>query len=99
MRVPLDRIMLFVQDVQRLTEFYAGALGFSVVEATGPEWAVMRAGSREIALHRVGTNYRTEATDDWIGETNVKPVLTVAGDLPSLRADLLAKGIDSGEIR
>ena len=50
----LTRIILYVQDVERLAAFYRDALGLAVVEAIAGEWAVLKAGACEIALHRGG---------------------------------------------
>jgi catechol-2,3-dioxygenase len=99
MTVSLNRIILYVQDVDRLAEFYRSMFGLPVVEEIKGEWAVLKAGACEIALHRVGKPYRVDDPSSWQVETNAKLVLTVDRDLESLRAELIAKGVPLGEIK
>ncbi len=40
----LSRIVLYVQDVQRLCEFYRTIFGFPVIEEIKGEWVVLAAG-------------------------------------------------------
>jgi hypothetical protein len=91
MNVSLGRIIFYVQDVSRLAEFYRDAFGLPVVEEIKGEWAVLRAGSCEIALHRVGKPYRVADPSSWQVATNAKLVLTVDRELTELRAELIAR--------
>ena len=75
----LSRIILYVQDVERLAAFYRDALGLAVVEAIAGEWAVLKAGTCEIALHRVGKPYRVAEPGSWQADSNAKLVLAVDG--------------------
>ena len=93
MDAALTRVILYVQDVGRLVAFYRDVLGLSVVEEIEGEWAVLKAGACEIALHRVGKAYRVADPGDWKVESNAKLVLTVDRDLDGLRAELVAKGV------
>lgn len=51
-----NHVMIYVRDVPRAVEFYAGKLGFRVIEQFGDGYARLRspAGSGTIALHRLG---------------------------------------------
>src|SRR5512132_4056120 len=99
MDVSLGRIILYLQDVRRLAAFYREMLGLEIVEEIPGEWAVLRAGACELALHRVGKPYRVADPRDWQVETNAKLVLTVDCDLAALRDELVAKGVPLGEIK
>ena len=99
MTVALTRIILYVQDVGRLAEFYRDAFGLPIVEEIKGEWAVMKAGACELALHRVGRQHRVADPSSWEGESNTKLVLTVDRDLKQLRAELDARGIPMGAIK
>src|SRR6516225_3709374 len=99
MDVSLDRIVLYVQDVERLVAFYTGAFGCPVVEAIKGEWAVLRIGVCELALHRVGKPYRVDDTASWRAESNAKLVLSVSRDLAELRVELIGKGVPVGAIK
>jgi len=93
------RIILYVQDVDRLARFYRDAFGLQVVEEIKGEWVVLRAGACELALHRVGKPYRVADASSWKAESNAKLVLSVDRGLTKLRAELVAKGIPMREIK
>jgi catechol-2,3-dioxygenase len=95
----LTRIILYVQDVERLAHFYRDVLGLPAIQEIKGEWVVFRAGACELALHRVGRKYRVEDTATWKVETNAKLVLTVTREIAGMRAELISKGVPMGEIK
>jgi catechol-2,3-dioxygenase len=99
MNASLTRIILYVQDVSRLKDFYRDMLGLAVVEEIAGEWAVLKAGACELALHRVGKPYRVADPSAWKVETNAKLVMTVDRDLAELRAELVGKGVAMRRIK
>ncbi len=94
--VSLDRIMLYVQDVERIATFYREHFGLALVEAIPGEWAVLAAGSCQLALHRVGPAHRAAGA---MSESNAKLVFTVDRDLAELRAELIARGVTMREMK
>jgi predicted enzyme related to lactoylglutathione lyase len=99
MRARLNRIILYVQDVERLAAFYRDMFGLRVTEAIEGEWAVLDAGPCQIALHRVGKAWRVDDPASWKVETNAKLVFEVDRPLAELRAELIAKGVSMREIK
>src|SRR5262249_48946416 len=100
MNISLDRIVLYVQDVERLARFYGETFGLAVSERIEGEWAVLKAGACEIALHRVGLPWRVDDPDEWpTAETTAKLVFTVDRDLKELRAELIAKSVPMRPIK
>jgi len=99
MRVALSRVILYVQDVDRLATFYQQAFGLLVVEEINGDWCVLDAGPCQLALHRVGEAYRVADPSSWEVETNAKLVMTVDRPLAELRAELTAKGVPMGKIK
>jgi predicted enzyme related to lactoylglutathione lyase len=95
----LNRIILYVQDVERVASFYKDAFQLPVVEEIRGEWAVLRVGSCELALHRVGKPYRVADPASWKAESNAKLVISVKRDLNELRAELMRKGVSMGNIK
>jgi len=93
MNLRLTRVILYVQDVRRLTAFYRDVLGLALVEEIEGEWTVLKAGNCEIALHRVGKPYRVADASSWKVESNAKMVMTVDRDLAELRAELVRQGV------
>jgi predicted enzyme related to lactoylglutathione lyase len=98
MRVVLNRVILYVQDVDRLATFYRQLFGLPIVEKIKGEWSVLDAGPCQLALHRVGEAYRV-ADASWKVETNAKLVMTVDRPLAEFRAELMAKGVAMREIK
>jgi predicted enzyme related to lactoylglutathione lyase len=99
MNASLSRVILYVQDVERLATFYRNAFSLSVVEHIKDEWAVLKAGACEIALHRVGEPYRVPDPSAWKAASNAKLVMTVDCEIAGVRAELVAKGVAMGEIK
>src|SRR5262245_14348399 len=106
-KVPMimTRVILYVRDVERLRRFYQAHFDVAVVEEIAGEWAVLKAGEIELALHLVGPEYRRGAPagggepQDGGGQeddgtaSNAKLVFTVHSGLPELRERLLAAGV------
>ena len=99
MQVALSRVILYVQDVDRLAAFYREAFDLPVVEEIKGEWAVLDAGRCQLALHRVGKAYRVDDPASWQVESNTKLVMTVDRPLADLRAELVARGVSMGSVK
>ena len=99
MPIALSRIILFVQDVDRLAAFYHDAFGLSAVKEIAGEWVVLDAGPCQLALHRVGPEHRAADAAARESSSNAKLVLSVHRPLAELRAALVAKGVRMGEIK
>jgi len=91
MPLPMTRLILYVHDVPRLKSFYQTHFDLLVSEEIGAEWVMLKAGAVEIALHRVGKQYRDRPkTDVW---SNAKLVFTVESGLTEFRERLIAAGV------
>jgi predicted enzyme related to lactoylglutathione lyase len=99
MKVALNRVILYVQDVDRLATFYQQAFDLPVVEEIKGEWCVLDTGPCQLALHRVGKAYRVADPTSFEVESNAKLVMTVDRPLAELRAALIAKGVPMGQIK
>lgn len=99
MPIALNRIILFVHDVDRLARFYSDAFGLSAVEEIAGEWIVFDVGPCQLALHRVGAEHRAADGDALESTSNAKLVLSVDRPLSEVRAEFEAKGARMGEIK
>jgi prevent-host-death family protein len=97
-KISLNRIILFVRDVAALAKFYVESLGLTPLEGVTGDWAVLKAGDCEIALHRAGAAFLSSHVPRTASNSNAKLVLTVHGDLAAFRARLLARGVAMGEV-
>ncbi len=100
----MTRVILYVLDVDLLKNFYRTHFDVSVSEEIPGEWAVLKAGEVELALHLAGPEYRRdlpEAGEDGDEGTasNAKLVFTVKSGLPELREKLLAAGVRMRDLK
>lgn len=97
--VRLSRIILYVQDVERLSEFYRQAFAFEAVQHIEGEWVILKAGACEIGLLLPGPAYR-RPPGSWTGDNNnAKIVFSINEPIEDVRARLIALGVDMGEIK
>jgi catechol 2,3-dioxygenase-like lactoylglutathione lyase family enzyme len=97
MPLSMSRLILYVRDVELLKAFYQTHFAFPVTEAIENEWAVLKAGEIEIALHRVGEPYRTLSNHG--STSNAKIVFTVASGLSEMRESLLRAGVRMRDLK
>lgn len=97
MKVRLNRIILYSQDVEGLKNFYVSLFELPLVEEIKDEWVVLNAGTIEIAFHRVGTEYRTEGK--FRAESNTKIVFETESDIFETRAALIEAGAVMREVK
>lgn len=97
MSLLMTRLILYVHDVERLQAFYHDHFGLPIIEQIAGEWAVLKAGAVEIALHRVGEPYRQR--ENAAGGSNAKIVFQVTEALAALRNRLIAAGVQMRELK
>lgn len=91
MPLPMTRLILYVRNVPRLSAFYRLHFDLPLVEAIGDDWAVLKAGAIEIALHRVGEAYRDLPAGG--AASNAKLVFTVEAGLTERHEHMIAAGV------
>jgi catechol-2,3-dioxygenase len=99
MQVALSRVILYVQDVDRLAGFYQRIFALPVIEEIEGDWAVLDAGPCQLALHKVGKAYRVADPSSWQVESNVKLVMSVNRPLADFRAELVANGVPMDDVK
>lgn len=97
--VALQRLILFVHDVEGLAAFYGMAFGLAVVERIEGVWAVLQIGPVQLALHRVGEAFRDQPPRRDGSDNNLKLVFTVDRPLAEACRDLAGLGAAMGEIK
>lgn len=53
----ITRIILFVKDVPKVSEFYREILGMKVIGKVDPEWTELNGGGCNLALHKAHKTY------------------------------------------
>ena len=98
MKVKVDSIMLFVQNIDNLKAFYVTMLGLEIVEETSPSWLLLNAGTCNIGLHKIGAEYIEENQEEYTFDNNTKIVFEIEGDIHIYRKELLSKGIKLNDV-
>jgi len=94
----LSRIILFAQDVDLLKNFYQQHFHLQVIEETAGEWAVLKTGSAELALHKIGAGYEPIDPKDK-PLTSTKLVFETNENLHALREKLLSAQAAIGDVK
>lgn len=99
MKLNLNSIILFVQDVDKLKSFYAGILQLQVVEELASEWLLLQAGNCSIGLHKIGEQYTQKGHEAIKFDNNTKIVFEIDEDIHQTRERLLAQNVLLREIK
>lgn len=60
MRAEISRIILFVDDIDKMTEFYAGVLGLRELPESSKGFGCFAAGTCQICLHSLPKQYLSQ---------------------------------------
>ncbi|MEO0468420.1 MAG: VOC family protein [Bacteroidota bacterium] len=98
MDLRLDSIIIFVEDMARMEDFYVGILGLDIVEKIEGEWLLLGAGTTKIGLHKIGQAYIIDSQTDYRLRRNTKLVFQLEHDIFALRKELIAQNVKLKEI-
>lgn len=99
MKLMLDSIILFGQNISKLKKFYVEILGLEIIEETESEWVLLNAGNCHIGLHRVGMEFRIGSSEDFKVNSNTKLVFNLDEDINEVRNRLLKAKVFVKEIK
>ncbi len=99
MKLNLDTIILFVQNVDKLKSFYTDVLQLTVVEEFKSEWVLLQAGNAKIGLHKIGDQYTDNSAGEFKFDNNTKIVFEIEEDIHHVREELLNKHVLMREIK
>lgn len=98
MQVVMSRVILYVRDVNGLKQFYQTHLALEVSEEINDEWAVLKAGLVELALHRVGKPYREQPANE-TAQSNSKMVFSLTSGLVEVRERMISAGVNMRQVK
>ncbi|QIY92318.1 VOC family protein [Chryseobacterium gallinarum] len=98
MNARLATIILFVQDLQLLRNFYVENFNLKIIEED-PVWILLDAGSAHIGLHKIGDQYIERIEADQTFSNNIKIVFDIDTDIESARNELISKKVEMREIK
>jgi predicted enzyme related to lactoylglutathione lyase len=96
MNLSLNSIILFVNNVDILKDFYIKFLNLKLSEEIKSEWVLLNAGNCTIGLHKIGDQYQNSIDNQT--ETNTKIVFETTDDISVIRNSLQESGAAIREI-
>ncbi|CAH0996298.1 hypothetical protein EMA8858_02429 [Emticicia aquatica] len=99
MKLNLDTIIIFGQNIDKLKAFYVGILKLEVIEELQSEWLLIRAGFCNIGLHKVGEQFIDSNQDSFKFDKNTKIVFEIDEDIYDIREQLLASNISMKDVK
>ncbi len=99
MKLHLDTIIIFVQNVDALKQFYVDIFKLEVVEEMQSEWLLLKAGNCHIGLHKIGQQYLDETKEPFKFDNNTKIVFETDEDIYKLREQLLNEKVSMRDIK
>jgi predicted enzyme related to lactoylglutathione lyase len=100
MVIPLNRIIIFVGDVQKCARFYADAFGFAVLPSDygETEWMELDTGGCKLAFHKArGPDGPIDSPTG--SPMNPHKIVFFAENVAAARAAVMAKGAVMGDVR
>ncbi len=98
MNVRLSTLILYVQDVKNLKEFYTENFGLEIIEED-LNWVLLNAAGVHIGLHTMGLEYRGKVNAVQTYQSNAKMVFEVDVDIQMARNNLISKNVRMRDIK
>lgn len=98
MNVKLNSIILYVQDIELLKNFYVENFNLKVIEEDHI-WALMSAGTVNIGLHKIGDEYLEKIETGYQFDNNTKLVFEIDLNIETARNELLLRNVQMREIK
>ncbi len=99
MKLKLDTIILYVQNVDRLKSFYADILKLEIIEEHQSVWTLFNAAGGNIGLHKIGEQYSAHLKAGHKFDNNAKIVFETDDDINEVRKQLLCQNVAMREIK
>jgi catechol-2,3-dioxygenase len=99
MRLNLDTIIIFVQNVDQLKSFYTDILKLSIIEEQPSAWLLLKAGNANIGLHQIPEQYLDKDKASFKFDNNTKIVFEITEDIHATRESLISQGVSMKEIK
>ena len=98
MNVKLNSIILYVQNIELLKNFYVENFNLKVIEEDHI-WVLMSAGTVNIGLHKIGDEYLEKIEAGYQFDNNIKLVFEIDLNIETARNELLSRNVQMREIK
>ncbi len=99
MKLNLETIILYVQNVDRLKAFYTYIFELEIVEEYQSEWVLLSAGACKIGLHKIGDKYLDKIETGHKFDNNTKIVFEIEEDINTVRKLLVKQNVLMREVK
>lgn len=93
MKLNLDTIIIFVQNVDKLRAFYVDIFKLEIAEQYESGWLLLKAGNCNIGLHKIGQQYLDTGQGEFKFDNNTKIVFELDENIYDVRESLLKQGV------
>ncbi len=98
MDLKLSRVILFVDDINKTTDFYENIIGLKLVGERNDEFVSLDAGGCQLCLHQIPSEYLDSGNKYEAREDSYTKVVFYSDDVERDRAELISKGVRMKEI-
>ncbi|WP_284464568.1 hypothetical protein [Chryseobacterium sp.] len=98
MNVKLNSIILYVQNIELLKNFYVENFNLKVIEEDRI-WILISAGAVNIGLHKIGDEYLEKIEAGYQFDNNTKLVFEIDLNIETARNELLSRNVQMRAIK
>jgi predicted enzyme related to lactoylglutathione lyase len=98
-KIKLDTIILYVQNVDRLKSFYTNIFNLKIVEEYESTWALLDIGNSMLGLHKIGDKYLNPSESPFKFDNNTKIVFEINENINEIRDHFINQSVIMREIK
>jgi catechol 2,3-dioxygenase-like lactoylglutathione lyase family enzyme len=93
MNLKISRVILFVDDIQKTTDFYENIIGLKILDDSDKGFIIFDAGGCQLCLHQIPSKYIEPNNTYEAREDSYTKVVFYSDNVERDRAELIAKGV------
>jgi catechol-2,3-dioxygenase len=98
MKLKMSRVILFVDDIAKMTDFYENIIGLEMLGERNDEFLSFDAGGCQLCLHQIPSEYLDSSNKYEAREDSYTKIVFYSYNVELDRAELIAKGVRMKEI-
>jgi catechol 2,3-dioxygenase-like lactoylglutathione lyase family enzyme len=98
MNLKMSRVILFVDDIQKTTDFYENKIGLKILDDRDKGFIIFDADRCQLCLHQIPSEYLDPSNKYEAREDSYTKVVFYSDNVELDRAELIAKGVRMKEI-
>jgi catechol 2,3-dioxygenase-like lactoylglutathione lyase family enzyme len=97
-KLKMSRVILFVDDIEKTTDFYENIIGLELIGDRNDEFVSLDTGGCQLCLHQIPSEYIDSSNKYEAREDSYTKVVFYSNNVGFDRAELIAKGVRMKEI-